>query len=153
MKIISVKYFDNKGICLSMETIEIQNTEKNEIRNITFEIKEIIANSGVKEGLCVVTIPHVSAGLLLAEDEKGIRKDYVNLLNQLVPKRNNYYYHDACDENGAEQLRSILIGTTNIIPISNGKLVLGDWQSILFIDMDGPRKIRYVHVTAINGAI
>lgn len=110
-----------------MKTINIDSAEKNEIRNITFEIKEIVVNSGVKEGLCVVTIPHVSAGLILAEDEKGIRVDYVNLLNQLVPNRNNYYLHDKRDENGAEQLRSILIGTTKIIPISNGKLVLGDW--------------------------
>ena len=136
-----------------METIEIQNTEKNEIRNITSEIKEKVADSGVKEGLCVVTIPHVSAGLLLAEDERGIRIDYINLLNQLIPNRNNYYHHDECDVNGAEQLRSILIGTTNIIPISNGKLILGDWQYILFIELDGPRELRYVHITIMNGNI
>jgi len=132
-----------------MVRMEINTEEQYQIIDITYDIEAEVAESDIKEGLCIVTIPHVSAGLIFAEDEEGIKLDYLSLLDQLVPPPSEQYHHNLIDTNAEAQLKAILLGSNQIIPIIDGKLSRGRWQKILFIELDGPRE-RTVNVMIIK---
>lgn len=119
--------------------------------DITPEVKREVRESGVTKGLCVVTARHTSAAIIINENEPGILSDILNLLNKLVPP-DETYQHNKIDTNADSHLKSILLGSSEVIPIMDGRLQLGAWQSILFAEMDGPRTNRNVDVTVIKSA-
>lgn len=118
--------------------------------DITHHVKEEVQNSGIKNGVCIITIPHVSAGLMIAENEEGFLYDLERLLNGLVPERKGYYLHDKIDGNGREQLQAVILGSCKMVHVIDGKLELGDWQSIFFVELDGDRENRRVNITVIK---
>jgi secondary thiamine-phosphate synthase enzyme len=120
-----------------------------ELIDITSKIDSEVQASGVKEGVCIITAPHTCAGIIINENESGICSDILNLLDKLVPAGENYE-HNKIDNNADSHLKSILLRTSEILPVVNGKLELGAWQSVLFAEMDGPRDERRVNVTVIK---
>ncbi len=86
--------------------------------------------------------------MLINENEPGLLKDFQNALENLVPSNVNYQ-HDRIDNNADSHIRSFLIGNSETIPLNNGKLDLGTWQSIFFVELDGPRR-RKVTVTVME---
>jgi secondary thiamine-phosphate synthase enzyme len=134
--------------------MDIETNETNQIIDVTFEVESEVEKEvkkrKIKEGICIVSIPHVSAGLILAENEPGILKDYINILNKLVPAGN--YQHNLKDTNAESQLKSMLLGSNQTILIEKGKITLGRWQSILFVELDGPRK-RHINIKVIKNDI
>ena len=132
-----------------MDRIELRTKESTELIDITPKVREIVVRRGVDAGVCVVFTKHTTTGIIINENEAGLRNDIVRLLNELVP-RGKGYMHDRIDNNAHAHLRSVLLGPSVTIPIENGRLVLGTWQSIMFVESDGPRQ-REVRVEIIEG--
>jgi secondary thiamine-phosphate synthase enzyme len=130
-----------------MDRIEIGTKESTELIDITREVKGIVSRSSVKSGLCVIFTKHTTTGIIINENETGLRSDILNLLNELVPTGKGYL-HDQIDSNAHSHLRAVVLGSSETIPIENGTLALGTWQSVLFVECDGPRR-REVFVMVI----
>lgn len=118
--------------------LDIKTNERIELIDITNDVKEQVSKSGVEQGICVVSTPHTTTSVFVNENESGLRFDILNLLERLVPPSAGYQ-HDRIDDNADSHLKAVLLGSSETIPIIDGKLVLGTWQSIFFAEMDGPR--------------
>jgi secondary thiamine-phosphate synthase enzyme len=130
-----------------MDEFELKTRNRMEIVNITTDINFILEKSNVKTGLVNIYSKHSTSGIVVNEDEPGLLKDFQNTLKTLVPSNENYK-HDIIDNNADSHIRSFLIGNSETIPMYNGKLDLGTWQSIFFVELDGPRT-RKVTVTIV----
>ncbi len=137
-----------------MATIEIETGQSTELIDITGKVKEIVKrktknkSGNLDSGICVVFTRHTTSGLIINENEAGLKNDISALLNELIPKGKGYL-HDRIDDNAHAHLRAVVLGSSVTIPIENGGLALGTWQSIFFVECDGPRR-REVYVTVIN---
>ncbi|RLF78702.1 YjbQ family protein [Palaeococcus sp. (in: euryarchaeotes)] len=127
-----------------MREIEVKTSKEFEIVDITHSIEEIVKESGVKEGIAVIFTKHTTTSLIINENEPRLLRDIERLFKGLVPKEERYA-HNSIDRNAHSHLRAILMNPSLTVPIEDGKLFLGTWQSILFIELDGPR-IRKVLV-------
>jgi len=118
--------------------LDLQSTTRKELIDITDRVRAVVKESGVKDGLCAITTRHTTCSIIINENERGLRTDILGMLEKLIPQDQNYT-HDQIDTNAHAHLRAILLGTSEIIPIEDGHLVLGTWQSIFFVELDGPR--------------
>ena len=130
------------------EVFNLNTDERIEIHDITQEIQLIVGQSTSKNGLVNIYSRHSTSGIVINENEKGLLKDFQDALENLVPSNENYN-HNRIDNNADSHIRSFLIGNTVTIPLCDGKLDLGTWQSIFFVELDGPRRIK-VTVTVIG---
>ena len=129
-------------------TIEVSTNERIDIVDITTEVTEAIPPD-VSNGVCLTFVPHTTAGVVLNENERRLLADITRAVESLVPTDEDYE-HDAVDDNAVAHLQATVLGESVMVPIVEGELDLGRWQSILFIECDGPRT-RRVAVTAIEG--
>ncbi|MDK2869436.1 MAG: hypothetical protein PWP39_671 [Pyrococcus sp.] len=127
-----------------IESLSIRTSREVEIIDITGKVQEIVRRSGIENGIVVVYTRHTTTGIIVNENEPRLLSDIENILSKLIPKGADYR-HDSIDNNAHSHLRAILLGPSVAIPIVNGELILGTWQSILFVELDGPRK-REVYV-------
>ncbi len=114
-----------------------------EIIDMTHDINDILTKSKIKDGLINIFAKHSTAGIVINENESGLMKDFQNAIESLIPENNNYL-HDRIDNNADSHIRSFFIGSSETIPVENGHLNLGTWQSIFFIELDGPRNRKFV---------
>lgn len=122
---------------------KIKTRKRDEVIDITQQIEEIISKSKVKEGLCVVWVPHATAALIINENaDPNIGVDFLEALDKLIPQ--GIWKHDKIDNNGAAHIKAAIIGPDITIPISNSRLMLGRWQSPMLIELDGPRERRII---------
>ena len=137
-----------------MERIEIETRQSTELIDITGKVKEIVKSKtknksgNLDSGICVVFTRHTTSGIIINENEAGLKSDILAFLNELIPKGRGYL-HDKIDDNAHSHLRAVVLGSSVTIPIEKGGLTLGTWQSIFFVECDGPRR-REVYVTVIN---
>lgn len=125
----------------------ILNSSRNfEIIDITSMINDEI---DIKSGIVNIFSKHSTSAIVVNENESGLLNDLELMLGDLVS--DNYsWQHDRIDNNAKSHLKSFLLSSSETIPISNGKLDLGTWQSIFFVELDGPRKNRTVNLTFIS---
>lgn len=136
---------------LPMKEIRLSTTRKSEIIDITAKVEEVVANSGVKEGICLIFAPHATAAILLMEADGAVEKDVLNSLSDIVPKDAEYAHHHGSDSgHGAAHVKSAILGPSKAVPVIGGKLQLGIWQSIAFCELDGPRSDRKVLVQVVG---
>ena len=130
--------------------IIISTHAHNELIDITKEIEKIVSESKVKQGLCNVFAMHATAAILINENyDPNVMEDIINALNKIIPEHNNYK-HDRIDNNAASHIKAAIIGPSETIPIKDGKLLLGTWQSIAFCEFDGPRSDRRIIVKILS---
>lgn len=115
-----------------------------EIIRITDDVARIVAGSGVREGLCLVSAMHITAGVFVNDDEPGFRADLEEMLGRLAPEGADYRHHETGETNGDAHLRNILVGHQVILPVTAGKLDLGPWQQVFYAEFDGRRRKRVV---------
>ena len=127
------------------------------VRDITDEVNEVVAASGIKDGIACVYSPHTTCCVRVNEFEQGFMDDFAALLKRLVPQE-TYYAHDdwdrrtenICEEdmefgNGHSHCMSMLLGSAGeSIPVRDGELLLGTWQRVLFIELDRERDRRWL---------
>ena len=131
-----------------MQTFPLSTPKGQNLIDITEEVKKIVSKSNVKEGLCNVFVPHSSAGVILNENwDASVAKDLLKVLNKNIPLHDEYE-HDSNDNNAHSHIKAAWIGSSITIPISEGKLALGQWQNIMFCEFDGPRE-REVRVQIV----
>ena len=131
------------------EILRVRTTRHTSIVNITSQIREVVKKSGVKEGICVVYVPHTTACVFINEGaDPDVVRDIIYALEKLIPWEDPSYTHT--EGNSAAHIRSAIIGNSRIIPIVDGELALGTWESIFLADFDGPRE-RKVIVKILKG--
>ncbi len=137
------------------ELLEIETTDKVEIIEITNNINAAIAESGVRKGLANIYSKHTTSGVFINENESGLLEDFKDMVQLIVPTTGNYQHNldnkvnNLIDYNADSHLRSFLIGCNETIPFEDAKLSLGTWQSVFFLELDGPRT-REISITIIG---
>ncbi|MFB6113707.1 MAG: secondary thiamine-phosphate synthase enzyme YjbQ [Halodesulfurarchaeum sp.] len=126
------------------ETLAIETADQVETIDLTDRIESIVSSEAT-DGTCTVFVPHTTAGIVVNEAERGLLGDVESRLESLVPE-DAVYEHDRMDDNATAHLRSMLLGSSVSIPVRDGGLALGTWQSVLFFEGDGPRS-RSVEVS------
>ena len=130
-----------------MEKIFVKTNSHTEFLDITSEVKEIVKNSKVKNGICFLYVPHTTASIFINENaDPSVREDIENFLEKLVPEKGNYQHLEG---NSASHIKSALLGSSLSIFVEDGNLLLGTWQGIFFAEFDGPRR-REVWVKIIT---
>ncbi|MGA9379185.1 MAG: secondary thiamine-phosphate synthase enzyme YjbQ [Phormidium sp.] len=130
------------------QIIEIETSEGISIFNITPQINEFLQHTGIKNGQVLIFSRHTTTALAINENEERLLEDVKVYLRKLAPETDKYLHNDLHlrvvpeDEpmNAHSHLMSMMLSTSEIVPIVEGKLALGTWQSVLFFDLDGPRK-------------
>ena len=123
--------------------LKVRTTKKYEIIDITQKVAEVVKAATIDEGLCCVFVPHTTAAVVINEnDDMQIGLDLLDALDKLVPEGG--WRHDKIDSNGAAHLKASILGPSETIPVYKGKLAFGTWQSILFVELDGPRDRKVI---------
>ena len=121
-----------------MEELLFSTKKKEELINITREIEQAVRIYDIKDGICVLFVPHATAALFINENEPGLKEDLLNSLSLIVPNREGYK-HDRLDKNATSHIKATLVSPSLTLTIHEGSLVLGTWQQILLCEFDGPR--------------
>ncbi len=131
-------------------TVTVRTSVHNEVLDITEEVKNVVAASGITAGVCAVYTPHATAAITINEnDDPNIGVDFLSALRKLIIEHDGWL-HDRVDDNAAAHIKSALIGPSESIPVSGGRLVLGTWQNVFLCEFDGPRAERRVVITIVG---
>ena len=131
------------------EEIVLSTSKKQELIDITDNINSILKKSKIKNGICNIFAAHATAAIIINENyDPNICLDLLDSLNKLIPS--GIWRHDKIDGNADAHIKSAILGPSEIIPIKNSKLGLGQWQSVMFAELDGPRQNRKIIVTIIG---
>jgi secondary thiamine-phosphate synthase enzyme len=121
------------------------NTKKHrEYVNITPDVEQILAKSGITEGMILVSAMHITAGVYVNDAESGLIQDIDTWLEKLAPFNQDYRHHRTGESNGDSHLKSLLIHHEVIVPVTDGKLDFGPWQQIYYAEFDGQRRKRVI---------
>lgn len=134
------------------KSIKIDTSSNFQIMDITCDIiaifNEINKENKFNEGIVNVFTKHSTSAIRVNENEKGLLNDFEKVLKGFVMENDNYR-HDFIDNNAASHIRAFILGSSETIPIVDGRLGLGTWQSIFFVELDGPRRGRTINLTFI----
>ena len=121
------------------------NTRKRrEYINITPRVAKVVEQSGVQEGMALVSAMHITAGIYVNDAEPGLIQDIDEWLQRLAPEGLDYHHHRTGEVNGDAHLKDLLIGHEVIVPITAGKMDLGPWQQVYYAEFDGQRPKRVI---------
>ena len=121
------------------------NTKKHrEYINITDKVARVVADSGIGDGMVLVSAMHITAAVYVNDAESGLIADIDEWLERLAPYRDDYRHHRTGETNGDAHLKNLLIHHEVIVPITDGALDLGPWQQIYYAEFDGQRRKRLV---------
>jgi len=116
--------------------------------DITGEVQNIVNKSGIKNGICIVFVPHTTAGITINENaDPDVVRDFLMETGKIVPLHDGYRHMEG---NSAAHIKASMMGFSQTVIIEDGRLLLGTWQGIYFTEFDGPRN-RKVHVKIIEG--
>jgi secondary thiamine-phosphate synthase enzyme len=129
------------------DTISLTTRGFNDMHDITGEIAEKLAAYDLRNGLVTVFVPGSTGGLTTIEFEPGLESDFAELMDRIIP-REVTYHHDARwgDGNGFSHVRASLLGPSLSVPFSDGRMTLGTWQQIVFVDFDNRSRSRTLMV-------
>jgi len=117
---------------------------KREYINITDDVAQAVSDSGVKEGLVLVSAMHITAAVYINDAEDGLIADIDEWLEGLAPARPDYRHHQTGEDNGDAHLKNLLMHSQILLPITNGRLDLGTWQQVYYAEFDGMRRKRAI---------
>jgi thiamine phosphate synthase YjbQ (UPF0047 family) len=138
----------------------ITTDERREFRRITDDVQGAVADSGIAEGMVLVSAMHITAGVWVNDDEPGIQTDALEWLdklappswqppanevaNELLPGPGDYRHHRGGEDNGDAHLKNLLVHHQVILPVTQGQLDLGPWQQVFYAEFDGQRPKRLI---------
>ena len=128
-----------------LNTFALRTHEKQQLINITSHVKDLVARSGVKNGFIGLFSQHTTAALMVSEFQNALLDDIRTFLHRVVEdglpyKHNSPEFSDCDRKNAASHLRSLLFNNSVLLPVSSGELVLGQFQSVILAELDGPRE-------------
>lgn len=125
-----------------VEYIAIRSLSRQQFIDITNLVQRAIDNLGIKEGVCIVYVPHTTAGITINEDaDPDVIGDIGRYLDRLVPETGEFRHIEG---NSPAHIKSSLVGHSVTVPVEDGKLLLGRWQGIFFCEFDGPRSRQVI---------
>lgn len=111
--------------------------------NITPQVEDALAESGIREGLCLVNAMHITASVFINDDERGLHQDYDEWLERLAPHAPvEQYRHNVGEDNADAHMKRQIMGREVVVAVTNGSLDLGTWEQIFYGEFDGRRKKR-----------
>lgn len=123
--------------------ITIKSSKRDELIDISNEIDSVLKESQVKEGICFLYVPHATAAIIINENyDPNICDDFTDALKKLIPQ--GIWRHDSIDSNADSHIKAAICGPSESIPIKEGKLQLGTWQSPMLTEFDGPRSRKLI---------
>jgi len=131
-----------------VQTLIIHSSARAQAMDITERVQHLVAASGIAQGLCSVYVTHTTAGICINENaDPDVLTDFLATLDRLVPWEGGYRHAEG---NAAAHIKATLIGTSQTVPVRDGRLTLGRWQGIFFVEFDGPRE-RQCLVSIVAG--
>lgn len=123
-----------------LKELSVKTNQRVEFLKITKQVQGVVDEGGVSEGICVVYVPHTTAGVTINEGaDPDVVRDMIMELNKIVPFEDNYAHAEG---NSAAHIKASIVGSSATVLVRRGKLVLGTWQAIFFCEFDGPRSRR-----------
>jgi secondary thiamine-phosphate synthase enzyme len=126
------------------EYLTFHTKKRRELVHLTPTLEPIVGRSGVAEGFMLVSAMHITAGVFVNDDERGLHGDIWEWLERLAPAGPDYAHHRTGEDNGDAHLKSILVHHEVIVPITKGRMDLGPWQQVFYAEFDGQRDKRLV---------
>lgn len=121
-----------------------QTETKRQYINITDRLDEMLTESGIREGMMLVSAMHITAGVWVNDAEDGLLQDIDDWLEHLAPYRDDYRHHRTGETNGDAHLKNLIVHHQVIVPITDGRMDLGPWQQVYYAEFDGRRPKRLV---------
>ncbi|MGD9331066.1 MAG: secondary thiamine-phosphate synthase enzyme YjbQ [Desulfobacterales bacterium] len=123
--------------------ISVKTRSRTELVDITGEVQAAVREAGVRDGLCMVYVPHTTAAVTINENaDPTVKDDLLKVINKIIPWDDAYRHLEG---NSAAHIKSTLVGASEMVAVAGGKLQLGTWQGIFFCEFDGPRR-RKAHI-------
>jgi len=117
--------------------LSVRTRSKVEFQNITRAVQEVVDSSRIENGVCYVFVPHTTAAVTLNEQaDPSVVEDIAEQLESIVPQHGNYHHSEG---NSPAHIKASLCGSSEMVMVDDGRLVLGTWQGIFFCEFDGPR--------------
>jgi secondary thiamine-phosphate synthase enzyme len=117
--------------------LTVKSRQTTEFIDITRTVQQHVAKSEIKNGFCMLFVPHTTAGITINESaDPAVQIDILNILNKIIPWQADYRHLEG---NSPAHIKASLVGASELIAIENSRLVLGTWQGIFFCEFDGPR--------------
>ena len=127
-----------------------ETRKRREFLNITPQVEECLAASGIREGLCLVNAMHITASVFINDDESGLHRDFEAWLEKLAPEKpHSQYAHNTGEDNADAHLKRSVMGREVVVAVTEGRLDFGPWERIFYGEFDGRRRKR-VLVTIIG---
>ena len=126
------------------EYLTFSTKKKRDYINITDKLESILAQSGIREGMMLVSAMHITAGVYVNDAESGLIADIDEWLERLAPFRADYRHHRTGEDNGDAHLKNLMIGSQVVLPITNGAFDFGPWQQVYYAEFDGQRSKRVI---------
>ena len=121
-----------------MTEFSVRTRKAQEMFDITERVAEVVSRSGVSDGICLVYVPHATAAVIINENaDPNVCEDILEALARLIPE--GRWRHDRVDNNAAAHIKATILGPSEAVPIRGGRLGLGTWQSLMLVELDGPR--------------
>ncbi|MBI4826947.1 MAG: YjbQ family protein [Nitrospirae bacterium] len=125
-----------------LKTINISTHSRSELIDITEKVREAISNAEIKNGICVVYVPHTTAGVLINEGaDPSVQRDIEKTFSRLIPHQGDYRHSEG---NSDAHIKSVMTGASQSVIIDNGMLLLGTWQAVFLAEFDGPRQRKII---------
>ena len=124
--------------------LSFETDKRREFINITDQVRECLANSRIKEGLCLVNAMHITASVFINDDENGLHQDFEDWLEKYMPHKplSQYKHNLTGEDNGDAHLKRTIMGREVVVAITKGKLDFGPWEQIFYGEFDGRRSKR-----------
>jgi secondary thiamine-phosphate synthase enzyme len=117
--------------------------QRRQLVNITPEVQKCLAESGIREGLCLVNAMHISASVFINDDESGLHHDFEVWLEKLAPEKpHSQYRHNGYEDNADAHLKRTIMGREVVVAVTEGKMDFGPWEQIFYGEFDGMRRKR-----------
>ncbi len=129
--------------------LALHSSKRRQLIDITDQVLTFAENALVKNGVCIISVPHATAAVIANEHEGGLMEDILSKIDVLFPQSARYA-HNAIDDNADAHLAATFLGSSRLFPIADGRLVRGTWQNIFLVELDGPRTRRDVWLQAIG---
>jgi secondary thiamine-phosphate synthase enzyme len=117
--------------------LTVPTRRRSQLEDVTERVQQVVANSGVADGICYVVVPHTTAGVTINEAaDPAVVHDMLNYFDELVPPDASFLHAEG---NSDAHIKAAMVGHSAVVPIESGELVLGTWQGIYLAEFDGPR--------------
>ncbi len=134
---------------VASKILALSSTRRRQLIDLTSQVVSFAESAKVKDGVCIISVPHATAAVIANEHEGGLMQDILSRIEALFPESSRYA-HNAIDDNADAHLAAAFLGHSRMFPIVDGRLVRGTWQSIFLVELDGPRSSRNVCLQAIG---